>query len=67
MGDRITKIDGVSTERLYQLSKLSRAEIGENQKLTCSVRGVSLPRRSRQPRCRPVIGFSFEPRISWDC
>lgn len=34
VGDRITKIDGVSTERLYQLSKLSRAEIGENQKLT---------------------------------
>ena len=34
VGDRITKIDGVSTERLYQLSKLSRADIGENQKLT---------------------------------
>jgi len=34
VGDRITKIDGVTTERLYQLSKLSRAEIGENQKLT---------------------------------
>ena len=34
VGDRITKIDRVSTERLYQLSKLSRAEIGEHQKLT---------------------------------
>jgi hypothetical protein len=34
VGDRITNIDGVTTERLYQLSKLSRAEIGENQKLT---------------------------------
>lgn len=34
VGDRIKKIDGVPTEKLYQLSKLSRAEIGENQKLT---------------------------------
>jgi hypothetical protein len=34
VGDRITKIDGTSTEKLYQLSKLSRAEIGESQKLT---------------------------------
>lgn len=33
VGDRITKIDAVSTERLYQLSKLSRADIGEAQKL----------------------------------
>ena len=33
VGDRITKIDAVSTERLYQLSKLSRADIGKAQKL----------------------------------
>ena len=39
VGDRITKIDGVSTERLYQLSKLSRAEIGEHQKLTLQREG----------------------------
>ena len=39
VGDRITKIDGVSTERLYQLSKLSRAEIGENQKLSLQREG----------------------------
>ena len=31
VGDRIKNIDGVSAEKLYQLS---RAEIGENQKLT---------------------------------
>jgi membrane-associated protease RseP (regulator of RpoE activity) len=42
VGDRMKKIEGVSTERLYQLSKLSRAEIGETQKLTLQRDGTEL-------------------------
>src|SRR5262245_10578564 len=34
IGDRIMKIQGVSTEKVYQVSKLSRAEIGASQNLT---------------------------------